>query len=229
MRRREFITLLGGAAMAWPRAAGAQQPAMPVIGFLSPAWPDANVVDRLRGFRQLKDTGYVDGENVTIMYRWAEGRFDRLPALATELLHRGVAVIAANANAAAIAAQAATKTIPIVFLATEDPVKLGLVTSLSRPSGNVTGINFYSGEVTAKRLELLRELVPAATRVAVLVNPANAMTTESTLRDGTAAASAMGVQIVQVRTRAPTGRSKRPSQFSCASSPTPCSSASTPI
>jgi putative ABC transport system substrate-binding protein len=172
---------------------------MPVIGFLSPASPDANVVDRLRGFRQgLKDTGYVDGENVTIMYRWAEGQFDRLPALATELLHRGVAVIAANSNAAAIAAQAATKTIPIVFLATEDPVKLGLVTSLSRPSGNVTGINFYSGEVTAKRLELLRELVPAATRVAVLVNPANAMTTESTLRDVTAAASVMRVQIVQV-------------------------------
>jgi putative ABC transport system substrate-binding protein len=180
LKRREFITLLGGAAMVWPRAAVAQQPAMPVIGFLSPASPDANVVDRLRGFRQgLKDTGYVDGENVTIMYRWAEGQFDRLPALAT-------------------AAQAATKTIPIVFLATEDPVKLGLVTSLSRPSGNVTGINFYSGEVTAKRLELLHELVPAATRVAVLVNPANAMTTESTLRDVTAAASAMGVQIVQV-------------------------------
>src|SRR5262245_18180043 len=210
--------------------ARAQQAAVPVIGFLSPASPDANVVDRLRGFRQgLKDAGYVDGENVTIMYRWAEGQFDRLPTLATELLHRGVAVIAANSNAAAIAAQAATKTIPIVFLASEDPVKLALVTSLSRPSGNVTGINFYSGEVTAQRLELLRELVPAATRVAVLVNPANAMTTESTLRDGTAAASAMGVQIVQVRTRAPTGRSKRPSQFSCASSPTPCSSASTPI
>jgi putative ABC transport system substrate-binding protein len=199
VKRRDFITLLGGAAAAWPLAARAQQPAMPVIGFLSPASPDANVVDRLRGFRQgLKDTGYVDGENVTIMYRWAEGQFDRLPALATELLHRGVAVITANSNAAAIAAQAATKTIPIVFLATEDPVKLGLVTSLSRPSGNVTGINFYSGEVTAKRLELLRELVPAATRVAVLVNPANAMTTESTLQDVTAAASAMGVQIVQV-------------------------------
>ena len=198
LNRREFITVLGGAA-AWPVVARAQQPTMPVIGFLSPASPDANVVDRLRGFRQgLKDTGYVEGENVTIMYRWAEGQFDRLPALATELLHRGVAVIAANSNAAAIAVQAATKTIPIVFLATEDPVKLGLVTSLSRPSGNVTGINFYSGEVTAKRLELLRELVPAATRVAVLVNPANAMTTESTLRDVTAAASAMGAQIVQV-------------------------------
>jgi putative ABC transport system substrate-binding protein len=227
IRRREVITLLGGAT-AWPLAARAQQPAMPVVGFLSPASFDANVVDRLRGFRQgLKDTGYVNGENVAIMYRWAEGQFDRLPGLATELLHRGVAVIAANSNAAAIAAQAATKTIPIVFLATEDPVKLGLVTSLSRPSSNVTGINFYTGEVTAKRLGLLRELVPAATRVAVLVNPANAMTTESTLRDITAAASAMGVQIVEAR--APAARSMRPSTRLRARSPTSCSSALTPI
>src|SRR5262249_59103813 len=115
------------------------------------------------------DTGHVDGDNVAIMSRWAEGQFDRLPGLPTELLHRGVAVIAANSNAAAIAAQAATKTTPIVFLATEDPVKLGLVTSLSRPSGNVTGINFYSGEVTAKRRELLRELPPAAPPAALLV------------------------------------------------------------
>jgi putative ABC transport system substrate-binding protein len=194
MKRRDFITLLGGAA-AWPLTARAQQPAMPVIGFLNPTSPDANV-DRLRGFRQgLKDTGYVEGENVTTMYRWAEGQFDRLPALATELLHRRVAVIATTSNAAAIAAEAATKTVPIVFLATEDPVKLGLVASLSRPSGNATGINFFSGELTEKRLELLRELVPAATRVAVLVNPANAMTTESTLRDVTTAAGAMGLRV----------------------------------
>ena len=139
---------------------------------------------------------------MTIEYRWAEDQFDRLPALATELVRRRVAVIAATGNAAAIAAKAATTTIPIVFLATEDPVKLGLVASLARPSGNLTGINFFSGELTAKRLELLRELVPAATRVAVLVNPANAMTTETTLRDVAAAARAMGLQI-QVSTPAP--------------------------
>jgi putative ABC transport system substrate-binding protein len=179
----------------WPLAARAQQPAMPVIGFLNPTSPDA-AADRLRGFRQgLKDTGYVEGETVAIEYRWGEGQFDRLPALATELARRQVAVIAAIGNATAMAANAATKTIPIVFLATEDPVKLGLVTSLARPSGNATGINFYTGELTAKRLELLHELVPMATRVGVLVNPANASTTETTLRDVAAPARAMGLQI----------------------------------
>ena len=195
MRRRSFFAALGGAAAAWPLAARAQQPAMPVIGFLNPTSPDA-AADRLRGFRQgLKDTGCVEGETVAIEYRWGEGQFDRLPALATELARRKVAVIAAIGNATAMAANAATKTIPIVFLATEDPVKLGLVTSLARPSGNATGINFYTGELTAKRLELLRELVPMATRVAVLVNPANASTTETTLRDVAAPARAMGLQI----------------------------------
>ena len=196
MNKREFITLLGGAAVAWPLAARAQQSAMPVVGFLSATSPDAANADRLRAFREgLKDTGHVEGDSVTITYRWAEGQFDRLPALATELLHRRVVVIAAGGNAPALAAKAATKTIPIVFLATEDPVKLGLVVSLSRPSGNATGINFISGEVTAKRLELLHELVPAARRVAVLVNPANATTTETTLRDVTLAAGDIGLQI----------------------------------
>jgi ABC-type uncharacterized transport system substrate-binding protein len=197
MKRREFITLLGGTAVAaWPLAASAQQPAMPVIGFLNPTSPDTNA-DRLRGFRQgLKDTGYVEGENVAILYHWAENQNDRLPELATELVRRRVAVIATTGGpAAAFAAKAATPTIPIVFIVAEDPVRLGLAATLARPGGNLTGINIFSVELAAKRLELLRELVPGAARVAVLVNPADAMNAETTLRDVEAAARAIGLQI----------------------------------
>ena len=192
MRRREFISLLGGSAVAWPFAARAQQ-MMPVIGFLHPTSLGA-IADRLRGFRQgLKDAGYVEGENVAIVYRFAEGQNDRLPDLAADLMHRQVAMIAAFADAA-LAAKAATSTIPIVFSVNEDPVRLGLVAGLARPGGNLTGINFFSGELGAKRLELLREVAPKAVRVAVLVNP-KGPNVETTLRDLEGAARAMGLQI----------------------------------
>jgi ABC-type uncharacterized transport system substrate-binding protein len=194
IRRREFIFTLGGAAVAWPLPARAQQPAMPVIGFFHPASPDA-VAHRVRAFRRgLKDTGYVEGENVAIEYRWAEGQYDRLQALAADLVRRQVALIVA-AGGSGFAARAVTTTIPIVFVSSEDPVGPGLVASLARPGGNLTGINFMSGELAAKRLELLRELVPVATRVAVLVNPAREMITKSTLRDVEAAARTIGLQI----------------------------------
>jgi putative tryptophan/tyrosine transport system substrate-binding protein len=189
MRRREFITLLGGAA-AWPLAARAQQ--MPVIGFLHPSSPDPY---RLRAFHQgLKDAGFVEGESVAIDYRWADNRIDRLPALAAELVQRRVAVIATGGAPAVFAAKEATTTIPVLFVLGEDPVGLGLVTSLARPGGNLAGINFFVAELAAKRLELLRELVPGAARIAVLVNPSN-VTTESVLRDMGQAARAMGLQI----------------------------------
>ena len=195
MKRREFITLLGGAGAAWPLVAHAQQPAMPVIGFLAPLSRDANA-HRLRAFRQgLKDAGYVEGENVLIEYRGAEGQYDQLPAQAADLVRRRVAVIAAFTPAAARAAKAATGSIPIVFAVSADPVSLGLVASLARPGGNLTGINFFVGELVAKRLELLRELLPAATRIAVLVNPTEVTNTALTLKDVETAASAMGLQI----------------------------------
>jgi putative ABC transport system substrate-binding protein len=169
---------------------------MPVIGFVNPQSPDGHA-GRLRGFRQgLKESGFVEGENVAIEYRWAEGQFDRLPALAAELVRRQVAAIVATGGPATpMAAKAATTTIPIVFLAAEDPVGVGLVASLAHPGGNLTGINFLNSELAAKRLGLLRELVPGAARVAVLVNPANAVNAETTLRDAQAAARAMGLQI----------------------------------
>jgi putative tryptophan/tyrosine transport system substrate-binding protein len=201
VKRRDFITLLSAAAVAWPLAARAQQPAsMPVIGFLNPQSLDA-LGDRLRGFRQgLKDTGYVEGENVAIDYRWADGQYDRLPTLAAELVRRQVAVIAALGGIApARAAKAATSTIPIVFAVAEDPVGVGLVISLARPGGNLTGTNFLNAELTAKRLDLLRALVPGAARVAVLVNPLNATNAETTLSDAEAAARSMGLEIQVVR------------------------------
>jgi putative tryptophan/tyrosine transport system substrate-binding protein len=195
MRRREFVTLLGGAVTAWPLAARAQQPAVPTIGFLNTQSPEASM-GRLRAFRQgLKDTGYVEGENVVIEYRWADNQIDRLPALAADLVRRKVAVIVATtASPPALAAKAATTTIPIVFLVAEDPVRLGLVASLARPGGNLTGINFFNAELIAKRLELLRELMPTALRVAVLVNPADATNSEGALREVNVAARAMGLQ-----------------------------------
>ena len=195
MKRREFVTLLGGAA-TWPLAARAQQAAMPVIGFLNPTSPEVNA-GRLSAFRRgLKETGYVEGENLAIVYRWAEVHYDRLPALAADLVRRKVAVIAATGSiASALAARAATTTIPVVFMVAEDPVSLGLVASLAQPDGNLTGINFFNAELVAKRLEVLRELVPTAIRVAVLVNPADATNAESALRDVNVAGRAMGLQI----------------------------------
>jgi len=200
MRRREVITLVGGAAAVWPLAAHAQQPAMPVIGLLSPASPDS-FAHFMRAFRQgLKDSGYVEGENVAIDYRWAEGQYDRLPALAAELVRRPVAMIAATGGpSSALVAKAATTTIPIVFNVGEDPVRLGLVASLARPGGNLTGINFFSLELVAKRLGLMHELVPGATRIAVLVNPANPANAETTTRDVEAPARDIGLQIKVLR------------------------------
>ena len=197
VRRRELIAALGGATAcaAWPLATRAQQPSIPVIGFLHPTSPDA-FPDRLRGFRQgLKETGYVEGENVATTYRFAENQIDRLPALAGELVANRIAVLVAANGPPALAAKAATTTIPVIFISPEDPVRLGLVTSLAKPSGNLSGINLLSGELVAKRLELLRDLVPRAARVAVLVNPANPPTTETTLKDVQTAALAMGLQV----------------------------------
>jgi ABC-type uncharacterized transport system substrate-binding protein len=203
MKRRDFIALGGSAALllaAKVRRARAQQSAMPVVGFLDPRSPDA-LADRLRGFRQgLRDIGYVEGENVAVEYRWGENRLDRLPELVADLVRRRVAVIAAPGGfAVASAAKAATSTIPIIFIVSDDPVRLGLVASLARPDGNLTGVNFLATELAAKRLELLRELVPGARRIAVLVNPADAANTEPTLRDVEASARATGLQIRVIR------------------------------
>ena len=195
MRRREFITLIGGTVAAWPLIVRAQQPAMPVIGFLSSTSPDAYAV-RLRAFRQgLKEEGYIEGKNVAVEYRWAEGHDDRLPVLAAELVHREVTVITANGTPSSMASKAATATIPIVFETATDPVTLGLVASLNRPGGNLTGVTNLNIEVGPKRLELLRELMPAATNIAVLVDPSSPAVTEQFMHDLQAAAPALGMQL----------------------------------
>jgi putative ABC transport system substrate-binding protein len=193
--RRELLVALGGAAAAWPLVVRAQQPVMPVIGFLHPTSLES-FAESLRGFRQgLKEAGFVEGENVAFEFRWADGQLDRLPKLAADLVRWRVAVIVTSSPPAAFAAKEASATIPIVFGMAQDPVKLGLVASLARPGGNLTGINFLLTELAAKRLELLREMVPAGKRLAVLVNPAQATNTESTLQEVQAGADAMGLQI----------------------------------
>jgi putative ABC transport system substrate-binding protein len=197
MRRRTFITLLGGAAVAWPVAARAQQGELPVIGLIHTGAPEIDAY-RMAPFRQgLNEAGYVEGQNVAIEYRWARGRGDLMPELVADLLRRRVTLIATPGGnpVGTLAAKAATTTVPIVFSTPEDPVRLGLVASLARPGGNLTGVNFFNSELTAKRLGLLRELVPGISRVAVLVNPSFPTTAESTVREVEAAAPALRLQI----------------------------------
>jgi putative ABC transport system substrate-binding protein len=195
MRRREFITFFGSAAVAWPLAARAQQPALPVVAFINNGSPDASARFAAAFRKGLNETGFVDGQNVTIEYHWLEGHYDRVPALVADLVRRQVAVIATLSAVTVLAAKAATATIPIVFGFGEDPVRFGLVASLARPGGNATGINYFSEEVVAKRLRLLHDLMPKAVRIAVLINPANASSAKSTSREVQEAASTNGLQI----------------------------------
>jgi len=197
--RREFVTLLGGAAVGWPLAARAQQ-AAPMVGFVSGAYHERSVPLGAAFRKGLNESGIIEGQNATIEERWLDGRYERLPSLMADLVRRGVAVIASPDSATATsAAKDATTTIPIVFGTAADPVQLGLVASLAGPGGNATGINFLIGEVAAKRLSLLHELVPKAGRIAVLVNSANAVGTEATLRDVSEAAPALGLQITALK------------------------------
>ena len=202
MRRRDFIKVIGGAAATWPISSGAQQSAVPVIGYLSGRSPDysSQVSPFLKG---LNEAGYVDGRNVSIEYRWAEGRGDRLPALVADLVHRRVSVITAASTLAALAAKAATTTIPIVFEMADDPVRLGLVTSLNRPDGNITGVATLSIEVAPKRLQLLHEVVPSAKVVALLVNPADA-NAEFQTREVRSAAHTLGLELHVLNARTET-------------------------
>jgi putative ABC transport system substrate-binding protein len=204
MKRREFITLLGGTTAAWSVAAGAQPGAMPIVGFVTNRSAEASVRQAAAFRKGLNDTGYVEGQNVMVEYHWLEGHYDRLSAVMADLVRRRVAVISTFANAPALAAKAATTTIPIIFGVGQDPVKMGLVASLARSGSNATGINFFNQEAVAKRLGLLHDLVPKAVRIAVLVNPANPSAIESTLREIPEAARALGLQIAVLN--ASTGR-----------------------
>jgi putative tryptophan/tyrosine transport system substrate-binding protein len=195
VKRREFVALLSGAAVAWPLAARAQQAAMPIVSYVSSRSAEAGLRPAAAFRKGLNETGTIEGQNVTVEYHWLEGQYDRLPSLMADFVRRRVAVIAATFTAGALAAKAAATTIPIVFAVVEDPVKLGLVAGLARPGGNATGVNFFIAEAVAKRLGLLHDLVPKAVRIAVLVNPANAPLTEATLRDMPEAARALGLQI----------------------------------
>ena len=200
MKRREFITLLGGTAAAWPVAARAQQPAVPVVGFVSGRSPDDSRYGA--AFRKgLSTSGAIEGQGLTVEYRWLDGQYDQLPVLMADLVRRRVAVIAGVGAPIPLAAKAATASIPIVFAVADDSIRLGLVASLARPGANATGINFLAVEVVAKRLNLLRELLPKATRIAVLVNPTNGTTADSTLRDASEAAGALGMQIHALKAR----------------------------